>query len=149
MNGISANEKRFAPLTMKTDIGLKDSNCFQDLTYQLISVPNILTKVTVYYMSIHSSIQSDILSTPLIQSYFNTFVDTVDYYPFPFCSLPPSSPNLVDQSVYVNVDLKTSWKGDSFAIVPACINEKAVQWTAASQIDGSPLPGSLIFNPIS
>jgi len=96
MDGISSSERRYALLTIRTDIGLKDSNCFQDLTYSLVSVTNPLIKAAFYYVSIHSSIESNILSTTLIQSAFNTFDDAVDYYPFPYCSLPPSSPNLVD-----------------------------------------------------
>jgi hypothetical protein len=48
MNGIFSNEDRQALLTMRADIGLKDSNCFRDLTYTLISVANVLVKVSSY-----------------------------------------------------------------------------------------------------
>lgn len=50
---------------MRADIGLKDSNCFKDLTYALVPFSNGLLKVS-YYITMHSSIASKILLATLI-----------------------------------------------------------------------------------
>jgi|LauGreDrversion4_2_1035121.scaffolds.fasta_scaffold2476850_2 hypothetical protein len=66
MDGISSTtESRYSLLTMRADIGLKDSNCFKDLTYALVPFSNGLLKVS-YYITMHSSIVSKILSATLI-----------------------------------------------------------------------------------
>ena len=149
MNGVSSSEEKFSLIVMKSDIGFKDSNCFADTSFALTSITNLWVSYPIYSIAIHSSIYSDVLDSSILSSTIIPQVPFVNYYAFPFCTLPPSSPLLLDQSVPTNIDLKASWLGESFAIEPACLNDYQVPWSTATLIDGTPLPSGLVFDTVS
>ena len=72
--------------------------------------------------------------------------DETDYYRYPFCTSPASTPELTDQKAPINMQISKYWSGTTFDLPKPCLYSNALNWTSASMLNGDALPGSLVFN---
>ena len=81
---------------MKMDIGLQDSNCMAVKTYEQGAASVVWTRDTTWKTERHSGIISSNLIANGIVAKMRILYDEVDYFRFPFCTLPGVTPLLLD-----------------------------------------------------
>ncbi len=97
MNGpFAADDNNWSILAMKFDFGMKDSNCFTNIAISTVVLSITWVKDLTYITERHSSITSDILTNNGIATKMRALQYETDYFRFPYCSLPGSTPHLFD-----------------------------------------------------
>ena len=97
MNGRTlARDKQWSLLNIKMDVGMLDGNCLSPKNYETSTRSVIWTRDTTWKTERHSGIiANDLIPNGLVTK-IQILNDEVDYFRFPFCTLPGLTPQLLD-----------------------------------------------------